>query len=310
MNCLDIEFSHKRFGLGKCIQESESDFQVLFPSAQKTLRFSKEPKTFREFLCATDPAVQLQLLVESLGGYETLEYDGQLYCRKPGLPWKDLRLITVPDALQKELSLFQKQQQEEAARRAAEERRQKEIAALRELPAEDLLSRASALSKQINDTMSKGKGRPANLADAQEKALSIKAIPLYEIAFEKLLAQADLSPSDLEKLKQHLPSLCARYRNIDEPTWCITKLYEIYKERLPGILGHEFYTSLAAAYCDLTDIDGAIEFLELALHHNENRLSTQMENVLSRINYLRSEQLEGISSLDDLTLPPIELHVW
>ena len=294
MNCLDIEFSHKRFGLGKCIQESESGFQVLFPSVQKNLCFSKEPKTFREFLCATDPGIQLQLLVESLVGYETLEYDGQLYCRKPGLPWKDLSLITVPDALQKELSLLQKQQQEEAARCAAKERRQKELAALRELPVEDLLSRASALSKQINETMSKGKGRPANLADAQEKALSIKAIPLYEIAFEKLLAQADLSPSDLEKLKQHL----------------LTKLYEIYKERLPGILGHEFYTSLAAAYCDLTDIDGAIEFLELALHHNENRLSTQMENVLSRINYLRSEQLEGISSLDDLTLPPIELHVW
>lgn len=310
MNCLGVEFSHKKFGLGKCVQESESGFQILFPSAQKTVRFAKEPKTFRAFLCATDSAVQTQLLLDSLEGYETLEYNGQLYCRKPGLPWKDLSLVTVSDALQKELSLFHKQMLEEAARRTAEELRQKELAALKALPVDELLSRASALSKQINETMSMGKGRPANLADAREKALALEAIPMYEIAFERILAQADLSPSDLDKLKQHLPSLSARYRNIEEPTWCITKLYEVYKERHPGILGHEFYTSLAAAHCDMTDIEGAIEYLELAMHHNENRLSVQMENVLARINYLRGEQLEGISSLDDLSLSPIELHVW
>lgn len=298
MNCCGIVFKHQKWGIGVCVNEAKSTLSIQFRDLQEVKIFSKGPDTFRSHLFAVEPNIQNQLLVDSLVGYETVDFEGDIYCRKPNCPWKDLRLITVSDSLQVRLSARVKELQEEKKRREAEEREKKRIAELRSLSVEELLQRASDISSRINDSFrfsySNGNARPANLANDEEKALAREAIPLYEIAFDKILASPELTDADVETLRCYIPSLSARYRNAEHPEYCKTRLYDVYSLRCPKALGHEFFTSLSAAYADLTDIEGALECLDIAYRFNGNSTTAQMLNVIPRIRYLMAERETNI----------------
>lgn len=301
-------------GEGKCIEDTETTFTVLFPTTNKAVKFAKDPYTVRKFIHAIDESVQSKILTESLLGYETFTYEGQLYCRKPGAPWKDLHLYTVPDSLQSEINVKIKKEQEAASIREEEERRRRELAELKSLSIVELLDRANNISQQINESFrrkqSNGKMRPANLANREEQELAQKAIPLYEIAFEKIMETPELHSPDIEVLRSNLPSLSARYRNVDKPELCITNLFDFYRLKCPKALGHEFFTSLSAAYCDLSDVEGALDYLEIALKLNRYRITYQMDNVITRIKYLISVRKEDEATEDSVTIPKALELVW
>ena len=116
-------------------------------------------------------------------------------------------------------------------------------------------------------------------------ALSRRAVVHFEVAFKKL----DCDKSyDFDKrnsiLRRYLPMLSAQYRNIGEPVCCVKKIYSKYKSYGTDVLSHEFFTSLAAAYCDMSDYDSAMDAIDVALCLNRSVLNSHMNNVVERIN--------------------------
>ena len=274
INLIGQEVAHTIYGKGIVVEQGSDTIKVEFfepPEMQKKFcKFSlASVDTFRRFLKCHDPNIQRYMLLRDFHDLPFVEYGGVEWWRKGARQWLNIDFSYAKSELL--ISKLEKLHEEET--------RREKLQALRDCTVPELLVKASALRAEIKDAQS---GRSGNDTNGIVKAKAFEGIQCIEAAL------VDPEKITVAEIRGCLPMLSAFYRNIGEPAKCYTNIFLKYKDS--NALSGMFYISLAAAYCDMSDVDGALDALDMAYSLGESPDGVHAQRVYQRIQALLRER--------------------
>lgn len=274
INLVGQEITHFSHGDGVVVEQTPSCIKVKFyccsdPDKQ-FLRYSlMSPDTFRKFLKCRNYEIQRSMLLRDIGDLPLVVLDGIEWWREAPRQWLNIGLIHATNKLHIDnLERLYKQLL-----------RKRKLDELSDIPVAELLSRATTLRAEIKAIQVERRGNSTN---DSVKAKAHEGIDYIEAALSRTGNITDA------EIRGCLPMLSAFYRNVGESARCYTDIYKKYKDR--DVFSGKFYVSLAAAYCDMGDADGALKTLDIAHSHGESANSIHSQRVYERIQAILNER--------------------
>ena len=288
MKIVGVKVVHKKGIFGVVAEQNDKRIRVQFEHpvlhGKKVWYYAfPSPVTFRNELSAVDPAVQESILLSDFDGLPFVDCCSVRWWRKGPQDWANLEYAReIHTAFSRELDeLYSKKLRDER------------FTALKLLPVVDLFSKAIEIRKVIKRSQGERRG---DRLEAHEVDMSAEGADCLEVAIAKMLGDASLSVDyKASELRYYLPVLSSFYRGSKQSERCYTDILLKYKDFPLPLFGGKLYTSVAAAFCDMGDLEGAEKYYHLAIKHGQSRNSIHLDNVWHRIEAMRLEIEEPLT---------------